>query len=69
MPGVRIFVTGMGVVSPLGRGKDEHLQALTQNRSGIAPISLFTPSEGNIHPAGQVRAPLEGLLPRTRARE
>ena len=65
MPGVRIFVTGMGVVSPLGRGKDEHIKALTQNRRGIAPITLFTPSEGNIHPAGQVRAPLEGLLPRT----
>lgn len=36
-----VAVTGMGVVTSLGRGKAENWQALTGGRSGIRPISRF----------------------------
>jgi 3-oxoacyl-[acyl-carrier-protein] synthase II len=36
-----VAVTGMGVVTSLGKGKEENWQALTGGRSGIRPISRF----------------------------
>ncbi|MBN2159524.1 MAG: beta-ketoacyl-[acyl-carrier-protein] synthase family protein [Spirochaetes bacterium] len=66
MSGGRIFVTGMGIVSPLGRGVREHLDSLKQNRSGINPLSLFPASPGNVLPAGEIRGFTDGTgLPRT----
>lgn len=35
----RVVVTGVGMISPLGRTKDEFWQALCECRSGIAPIT------------------------------
>jgi 3-oxoacyl-[acyl-carrier-protein] synthase II len=40
-----VAVTGMGIVTALGRGKAENWQALTRGRSGIKRISRF-PTEG-----------------------
>ncbi len=40
-----IAVTGMGVVTSLGRGKEENWAALTKGRSGIRAITRF-PTEG-----------------------
>jgi 3-oxoacyl-[acyl-carrier-protein] synthase II len=40
-----VAVTGMGVVSPLGRGKKDNWTALTEGRSGIHRIHRF-PTEG-----------------------
>ncbi|WP_159586011.1 beta-ketoacyl-ACP synthase [Chelativorans xinjiangense] len=39
-----VAVTGMGVVTSLGQGKDENWTALTSGRSGIHPITRFPTS-------------------------
>lgn len=54
MKGLRVFITGMGVMSPLGKGLREHYDSLKKNRSGIKPLTLFPLSEGNRHPAGEI---------------
>lgn len=66
MDGVRVFITGMGVLSPLGNGAEAHRDALKKNRSGIRPIGLFPVSPGNILPAGEFTGDLpEPMMPRT----
>lgn len=37
----RVVITGLGVVSPIGCGKDDYWDALTEGRNGVGPISLF----------------------------
>jgi 3-oxoacyl-[acyl-carrier-protein] synthase II len=37
----RVVVTGMGMVTPLGRDMDRTWSALQEGRSGVGPISLF----------------------------
>ena len=39
----RVVVTGLGVVSALGTGREAHLQGLREGRCGIAPVSLIDP--------------------------
>ena len=41
----RVVVTGLGVVSPYGRGCQAYWQGLSQGRCILAPISLF-PTDG-----------------------
>jgi 3-oxoacyl-(acyl-carrier-protein) synthase len=44
----------MGIISALGQGVGRHVDSLKKNRSGIKPLKLFTPSPGNVFPAGEV---------------
>ena len=37
----RVVVTGMGMVTPLGRDLESSWSALQEGRSGVGPISLF----------------------------
>ena len=39
----RVVITGLGVVSALGTGREANMQGLREGRSGIAPISLIDP--------------------------
>lgn len=39
--GNRVFVTGMGVVSPLGNSVDKMWQALLNGQSGVGPLTRF----------------------------
>lgn len=39
----RVAVTGLGVVSALGTGRETHCQGLREGRCGIQPISLIDP--------------------------
>ncbi len=39
----RVVVTGLGVVSALGTGRQAHMQGLREGRSGIAPVTLIDP--------------------------
>jgi 3-oxoacyl-[acyl-carrier-protein] synthase II len=41
----RVAVTGMGIVTSLGQGKEDNWAALTRGRSGIRPITRF-PTDG-----------------------
>jgi 3-oxoacyl-[acyl-carrier-protein] synthase II len=40
----RVVVTGLGVVSPVGIGKDVFWDSIINGKSGIGPITLFDPS-------------------------
>ena len=50
----RIYITGAGIVSPLGTGITATLAALRDNSSGITPLTLFPLLQGNPLPVGQV---------------
>ncbi len=44
----------MGIISSLGQGVDRHVHSLKKNCSGIGPLKRFTPSPGNLFPAGEI---------------
>ncbi|MFC6883269.1 MULTISPECIES: ketosynthase chain-length factor [Actinomadura] len=48
-------VTGLGAVTPLGLGADEHWQATLLGRRALAPITRFDPSSYPVRLAGEVR--------------
>lgn len=50
----RIVITGIGVVSPIGIGKDAFWQALREGKSGIKPITLFDTSDFNVKVGGEI---------------
>ena len=50
----RVVVTGLGVVSPLGIGKDMFWSNLIQGVNGIKKITLFDTSSLNRHYGGQI---------------
>src|ERR1700741_5596732 len=50
----RVVITGMGVVSPNGIGKDAFARSVLEGRSGIKRISRFDPSELPVHIAGEI---------------
>ena len=51
----RVVVTGLGITSPLGTGLEKNWDALTNGRSGIAPISHFDATDFPVKFAGEVR--------------
>jgi 3-oxoacyl-[acyl-carrier-protein] synthase II len=51
----RVVVTGCGVVSPIGSGKNQFFDSLMQGKSGIDIISLFDASAFPVKLAGEVR--------------
>ena len=51
----RVVVTGVGLLSPLGHGKDENWQALLEGRSGIGAIQGFDASAFPTRIAGEVK--------------
>jgi 3-oxoacyl-(acyl-carrier-protein) synthase len=56
----------MGIISSLGQGVGRHVDALKKNCSGIKPLTLFTPSPGNVFPAGEIPDLKQTLnIPRT----
>ncbi|HEX2094351.1 MAG TPA: beta-ketoacyl-[acyl-carrier-protein] synthase family protein [Longimicrobiaceae bacterium] len=61
----RVAVTGMGIISPLGRITAEFGDALRQGRSGIAEISLLDPAQLRCRWGGEIRGydPLEHFSP------
>ena len=49
-----MLVTGLGIVSPVGRGVDENLAGLREGRDGVRPITTFDVSKTRCKTAGQV---------------
>lgn len=49
----RVVVTGLGVISPVGIGKDAFWQNLMAGKSGIGPITRFDASEYTTRIAGE----------------
>jgi 3-oxoacyl-[acyl-carrier-protein] synthase II len=52
----RVFVTGVGVVSSVGLGREAFFRALEGGRSGISPIGSFDPSTLGRGLAGEVKS-------------
>jgi 3-oxoacyl-[acyl-carrier-protein] synthase II len=50
----RVVITGMGVVSPNGIGKEAFCQAILAGKSGVKRISRFDPSELPVQIAGEI---------------
>jgi 3-oxoacyl-[acyl-carrier-protein] synthase II len=51
----RVVITGIGVVSPNGVGRDAYLRSLREGRSGITPLDTIDASAIKSWAAGQVR--------------
>jgi nodulation protein E len=51
---IRVAITGIGIVSPFGRGKAAALEALREARSGVRTISSIDASALNCRIAGEV---------------
>ena len=52
---VRVVVTGMGCVSPVGNDRASMWDAVRHGRSGIARITAFDPSDLPSQTAGEVK--------------
>src|SRR3974390_3914294 len=50
----RVVITGMGVVSPNGIGKENFCRPILSGKSGIKRISRFDPSNLPVHVAGEI---------------
>lgn len=55
----RVVVTGFGVISPTGCGREACWSALAEGRSGIGPITRFDCSTFDVRLAGEVKVPLD----------
>ncbi|MCZ6857135.1 MAG: beta-ketoacyl synthase N-terminal-like domain-containing protein, partial [Gemmatimonadetes bacterium] len=51
----RVVVTGMGLVTPVGKTTDETWEALLAGRSGAAPIERFDPERFDVKFACEVK--------------
>ena len=51
----RVVVTGLGIVSSIGIGKDEFWKNLIVGKSGISDIELFDTSDYPVHKGGEVK--------------
>jgi len=50
----RVAITGIGVVSPIGIGKEAFWTGLVQGRDGISEVSSFDTTDFNCHKAGEI---------------
>ncbi|MBL0712993.1 MAG: 3-oxoacyl-ACP synthase, partial [Desulfosarcina sp.] len=66
MAALRVFIVGMGLITPLGRDVAGNAEALREGRCGLKALSLFKcPFEAPL-PVGEVDGfRMEGPLPRT----
>lgn len=51
----RVVVTGVGAITPIGNNPVEFWEGLQSGRNGIAPITLFDPSQHRCRIAGEVK--------------
>jgi 3-oxoacyl-[acyl-carrier-protein] synthase II len=51
----RVVVSGIGVVTPIGIGREDFWEGLLAGRNGISRITLFDPSEFRSQIAGEVK--------------
>ncbi|MDR3278920.1 MAG: beta-ketoacyl-ACP synthase II [Synergistaceae bacterium] len=51
----RVVITGLGVVSPIGSGKDVYWRALSEGRNGVDKISLFDTEGHSARIAAEVK--------------
>jgi len=63
---VRIYISGMGIISSLGKGITETGEALQKSLAGIRPLNLFATASNQPLPVGEVVGPIDDeSVPRT----
>ena len=66
MTDVRVYISGMGIISCLGKGLSKTGEAIQKSLTGIRPLTLFPTASNQPLPAGEAADPLEnGSVPRT----
>ncbi len=67
LPVRRVVITGMGIISSIGLGKDEFWKGLLQGTSGISAVTAFNTAEHFTHRGGEAKnfRP-EDFIPRDR---
>ncbi len=50
----RIVITGLGIIAPIGIGKNDYFNGLIKGKTGFKPIALFNTSNFNVHIAGEI---------------
>jgi len=55
MSEIRVVVTGLGVVSSIGIGKENFWESIINGKSGISKVSSFDTSEYRCHYAGEIK--------------
>lgn len=50
----RVVITGLGILSSMGKGREDFWQGLKEGRSGCRPITLFDPANFNVKVAGEI---------------
>ncbi len=69
MPGRRVVITGLGMISPIGHNKQEFWTQLMEGRSGIAAIDRFDTADFPAKIAAQVKNfQAQDYIPRKEAR-
>lgn len=67
--GRKVAITGLGVVSPIGTGKENFWRALEKGTNGIGPINTFDVSEFPVRIAAEVKDfDPENYMPRKEAK-
>ena len=51
----RVAITGLGVVSPVGIGKENYWRALEAGKNGVERVTQFDPTDYSVKIAGEVR--------------
>lgn len=67
-----VVITGLGIISPMGRDLIENTHGFRAGRSAFSPVTLFDTSRQRVNTAGQVdlpdHAPDAGISPKTWSR-
>ncbi|MFH1359825.1 MAG: beta-ketoacyl-[acyl-carrier-protein] synthase family protein [Candidatus Omnitrophota bacterium] len=50
----RVVITGLGILTSNGKGKEEYWQALRDGKVGYKPVTLFDASEFRVNQAGEI---------------
>jgi 3-oxoacyl-(acyl-carrier-protein) synthase len=58
---MKIFVTGMGIISPIGNSVADNQRALKEGKSGFSSIELFDTKYAGLLPFGEIKTPDELL--------
>src|SRR6056297_32567 len=58
----RVFVTGIGIISGIGKNVEENLQAIRQKKSGIGKIKYLNTNHKDTIPASEVKFSNEELI-------
>ena len=65
MSSMRVFVTSLGIISPIGENASQTVAALETSACGLAPLALFPSSVEPPLPSGEVTSFIPGTVPRT----